>query len=275
MIKRIIVPTDFSACATNAVRYAAKMAKDIKAEELILTHAYSIPVAYGELAISSISDAILEEQDGEIEASFKNLIQEVDELELINYSYNYKHGMIENTLPLECEEKDIDLIIMGTKGAHNFGEAMLGTNAHFIVKESKIPILIIPENEKYHSVLNIALASDYKFLEPETLEMLKAFNAHFKSEIHIVHISDKQMLNGDEKASAKRFEQYFKNIPHHFHYILDDDIEHGIMHYIKGHDIQVLAVVPRKHNFFERMFSKSESKKLIYHSELPILALPV
>lgn len=275
MIKRIIVPTDFSACATNAVRYAAKMAKDIKAEEVILTHAYSIPVAYGELAVTSISEAILEEQDEEIVESFERLIKEVDELELINYSYNYKRGMIENTLPVECTEKDIDLIIMGTKGAHNFGEAMLGTNAHYIVSESKIPILIIPENEKYQSILNIALASDYKFLEPETLQMLRAFNTHFKSEIHIVHISDRQMLKTDEKTSAMRFEQYFKNIPHHFHYIMDDDIEHGLMYYIKNHDIQVLAVVPRKHNFFERMFNKSQSKKLIYHSELPILALPV
>lgn len=274
MIKRIIVPTDFSACSINAVRYAAKMAKDIRADEVILTHAYNIPITYGEVAFGGIYDDLSKEEDAQIEAEYQGLIKQVDELKLINYSYGYTHGMIDYILPTQCQEKNIDLIIMGTKGAHSFGEEIFGTNAHNIVKESAYPILIIPEKEKYISTQRIALASDYKFLDTSSLQALKDFNACFKSEIHIVHIGDKPVLQKEATTSAKQFEQFFKNIPHHFHFILDENIEHGLQEYIKENDIQLLALVPRKHNFFERLFGKSESQKLIYHSELPILALP-
>ncbi|MEQ8924927.1 MAG: universal stress protein [Fulvivirga sp.] len=274
MIKRIIVPTDFSECATNAIRYAARMAKDIKAEELVILHAFSIPIAHGEAAMTIGIDVISKEQDDLIERQFEDMIRKIDELKEVNYSYSCKHGFIENLLQLECNERDIDLIIMGTKGAHTFSEAVLGTNAFYIVKDSKYPILILPENQKYTSLQHIALASDYKYFEPEIMKPLRDICTLFKSQVHIVHISEKEALKEDETTSAKRFEQYFKNIPHHFHFILDHDVEHGLQEYIKKHTIQLLAVVPRKHNLYERIFGKSETKKLIFHSELPILALP-
>ncbi|QSE96549.1 universal stress protein [Fulvivirga lutea] len=274
MIKKIIVPTDFSDCATNAIRYAAKMAKDIKAEELVILHAFNIPIAHGEAAMVTSIDKITDEQDELIEKEFQKTIKDVKELQDVNFSYSCKHGFIENLLRLECQENNIDLIIMGTKGAHTFGEELLGTNTYYLVKDSKIPVLILPEKEKYTSIQNVALASDYKFLNPELLQPLKDICTLFKSQVHIVHISDKNALKDDEVTSAKRFEQYFKNILHHFHFIYDHNVEHGLHEYIKQNEINMLAVVPRKHNLFERIFGKSETKNLIFHSELPILALP-
>ena len=163
---------------------------------------------------------------------------------------------------------------MGTKGAHGINEIVLGTNTYVITKKSKYPVLVVPQNACYKAIQDIALATDYKALNTTAVDTLKFFNRIFRSNIHLVHISDKEIITEEEMAEAKSVNQHFKNITHHFHFIINKDLEQGINSYIKEKKIDMLALIPRKHGFFHSLFNKSQSKKLIYHTEIPLLAIP-
>ncbi|MEQ8242285.1 universal stress protein [Fulvivirga sp.] len=274
MIKRILVPTDFSECAENAIRYAARLAKDINATDLILLNAYKLPVTYGEMTISAIAEDLIEEQEHEVELEFTNQINKLPELKEVPHYYVHKNALIEDAVATMADELSIDLIVMGTKGAHGISEIVLGTNTHVITKNSKHPVLVIPQNASYRAIQDIALATDYKALNSSTVDVLKFFNRIFRSNIHLVHISDKEIITEEEIAEAKSVNQHFKNITHHFHFIINKDMEEGINSYIREKKIDMLALIPRKHGFFYSLFNKSHSKKLIYHTEIPLLAIP-
>lgn len=274
MIKRILVPTDFSECSENAIRYAAHFAKDINASEIILLHAYKMPVTYGEMTIAAIADDLIAEQEQEVELDFVNQVNRLPELQKVPHSFIHKNALIDDAIPVLAEELSIDLIIMGTKGAHGINEIVLGTNTYVVTKKSKYPVLIIPQNAKYKSIQDIALATDYKALNTGTVDTLKYFNRIFRSNIHLVHISDSELITEEEMTEAKSVNQHFKNITHHFHFIINKNLEEGLNEYVKDNGIDLLAVIPRKHSFFQSLFKKSQSKKLIFHTEIPLLAIP-
>jgi nucleotide-binding universal stress UspA family protein len=274
MIKRILVPTDFSECAENAIRYAALFAKDINAAEVILLHAYKLPATYGEMAISVIAEDLIVEQEHEAEMEFVNQIQKLPELKYVPHTFIHKNALIDDAIPVIADDMSIDLIIMGTKGAHGINEIVLGTNTYVITKKSKYPVLIIPENANYKSIQNIALATDYQALNKSTVDTLKYFNRIFRSNIHLVHIAENDIITEGEMAEAKSLNQHFKNINHHFHFIINTDLEKGLNTYVKEQNIDLLALIPRKHDFFHSLFNKSKSKKLIFHTEIPLLAIP-
>ncbi|MTI38920.1 universal stress protein, partial [Fulvivirga lutimaris] len=111
MIKRILVPTDFSECAENAIRYAARLAKDINATDVILLNAYRLPVTYGEMTIAAIADDLVEEQEKEVEIEFVNQINKLPELKAVPHYYIHKNALIEDAVSVMADELSIDLIV--------------------------------------------------------------------------------------------------------------------------------------------------------------------
>lgn len=267
MFKKILVPIDFSECSVNALKYAIQLAEKFQAFELILLHAYTVRVAYGEMAFATMDQA------DEIVEEFNELEKQVKALKQIRYKTLTINGELITAIKQTRQEENIELIVMGTQGANTLDREILGTNAYNVVSEAGIPTLIIPQNATFHQIKNIALGSDYKSINRETLEPLKQLNNLFGSKIHIIHISDKEQLEISEAEQAKKFEQYLKNTQHSYHFMINDDVEAGITTYINTHNIDMLALIPRKHNFFQLLYGSSESKKMIFHTKIPLLAI--
>lgn len=267
MFKKILVPIDFSDCSINALKYAIQLVEKFQALELILLHAYTVRVAYGEMAFATM------EQSDEIEEEFKKLENQVKPLKQVRYRNLIINSELISAIKQTKQNEKIELIVMGTQGANSLDKEVLGTNAYNVVSEAGIPTVIVPQNAKFHQIRNIALGSDYKSINRDTLEPLKQLNNLFGSTIHIIHISDKDKLEISEAEQAKKFEQYLKNTQHSYHFMVNDDVEDGITKYIETHDIDILALIPRKHNFFQLLYGSSESKRMIFHSKIPILAI--
>lgn len=267
MFRKILIPIDFSDCSINALKYAINLTEKYKPTELVLLHAYTVRVAYGEMAFATM------DQSQEIEEEFKQLENQMKELKTINYKTVMINNELINAIKEVKQNEDIDLIVMGTQGANSIDDEILGTNAYSVVSTAGIPTFIVPQNAEFHQIKNIALGSDYKSINKETLEPLKQLNNMFGSKIHIIHISDKDRLEISEAEQAKKFEQYLKNTQHHYHFMINDDVEQGLNQYINEHDIDMLALIPRKQNFFQMLYGSSESKKMIFHAEIPLLTI--
>jgi len=274
MIKNILVPTDFSKCSINALRYASQLAEKLNVQHIYVMHALSEPITYGDVGITSTALDLATEQEIEIDQSFIELKKSVPQLRKTPHSLLKKSGFVVDTVIEISRTDNIDLVIMGTNGATGIDEVIMGTNTYAVIKESKIPVLVVPDKAEYKRIDNIVLASDYKSIEGETLETLRNIDWVFGSKVHVIHISDKKQLESEEAEQAKKYEYYLKNVPHEYHFVLDKDVEKGIENYVKDHNIDLITLIPRKHKFFDMVFGSGESKKIIFHTKTPLLALP-
>ncbi len=273
MIKRILVPLDFSECSINALKYAAQLSKKLQVECLQIMHAYSSPVSFSEAGINDMEsiDTLI---STEINERFEQLKSDIPELKDLNYEFNIENAFIIEALQAHNYSEDNDLIIMGTKGATGLEEVFFGSTTYAAIQSCKSPVLVIPAEASYKHINNMAFASDYKAIDTHVLEPLKFLNKAFLTNIHIVHISEAQELTQSEVHEAKKYEQYFHKIPHQFHYVVANNVEKGLTEYVKTHKIDMVAVLPRKHSFFEKIFGLGNSKPIIFHTHLPLLVLP-
>jgi nucleotide-binding universal stress UspA family protein len=274
MIKHILVPTDFSDCSLNALEYATKFAKQINPQaEITILNAYTVPLAYADFNIAYDVGESEDEIKKYINSEFDRIEEKVPYLKEFEYETVKTENYVKDAIEEYCLENDVDLIIMGTKGASGVDEVILGTNAHRVIKAELAPTLVIPEDAKYVDIKNIALSSDYKGVMAELLAPVKAIRQAYASDIHLIHVSTEPMLDKEKSSEAKNLELHLKGLPHQYHFMVNKNVESGIDAFAEKNKIDLLVVLPRKKGLFESLFGKSESKSLIFHTKVPLLAL--
>ncbi len=270
--KKILVPLDFSDCSENALKYAITFAQSLEAK-LLLLHAYHIPIPAAETGMfidANLGDDFVQEAN----AKMVNLYQKYPVLDQLTDPYKIKVAFASEAILSEATANKVDLIIMGTHGASNAFDELVGSNTMHVVKGSKIPVLAIPNNYSKFKINQVLFAFDYQNIGgKEMIQPLIDFALSFGAKIHILHITDRlDRLDQGAIGEAKMLDKYLKNIPHHYHMLEDEHVEEGIKEYIKDKNIDVLAVMPRKHTFFQRMFQSSVTRQLVHHSSIPLLA---
>jgi len=268
--KKILVPIDFSSCSKNALKNALQLAKKTKAE-LLLLHAFQIPVAHGELGSQTIIMGLAADIEKDIQQDFENLKKEFPELNDINYRNQIKHAYPVDAILSAVLTEKIDLIIMGTHGASGIDEIIMGTNAYSVIKDLRCPVLVIPEKGDLKNINRMAYASDYKHLEDMSgLDPMIDLAVLYDAEIDILHLSDKSEIDMEEADEAEMIEKQLKDIKHTYHFKSAEDIEQSLNDHIAERQIDLLVMIPRKHKFFEKHWTK----KMAFHSKTPLLALP-
>lgn len=271
--KKLLVPVDFSTCSINAVRYAVTLAKKMKGQVLLM-HSLNVPVTHGEIGAAAIVNELSQGIEEDVNDSFAELIDKIPMIKEVPYDTVIKSSFITDAVLSASKSNDIDMIVMGTKGAHGLEEMVMGSNTYSVIRDINIPVIAVPGNAEFKSVQRIVFASDYKKTAPESLEPLLDLARTFGAEVHVLHISPGQDITAEEMEEAKKFDRYLKNIRHHYHFTKNDNLEESIEKYVEENNINMISLMPRKHNIFELIFGKSQSRKIILHTELPLLALP-
>ena len=274
MYRKILVPVDFSEYAHNALKVAIAMAKKVDAQ-LVLLHAFDIPVPSAEMGLV-IDTNLAEDFERESEQKMKELYTTYPELGSLVAFHKIKVAFPSDAIMEEIDSGEIDLIIMGTHGAHSAFDELVGSNTLHVIQKSGKPVLAIPGISQMDSVKEILFAFDYQSItNSHMLQPLVDFARSFAAQIHILHITEHiQKLDSDAIQEAKNLEQYLKDIPHHYHMLESKDVESGIEEYLQKHQIDVLAVMPRKHTLWDKIFKSSVTRKLIHHSNVPLLVFP-
>ena len=154
-MKKILVPTDFSEAAKNALNYAIELAKK-SGSEIYLHHAYTMPQS-GSAVMIDVSDVL--KQDAE-----KNLAKEVErvssKLENINLHTQSSYSVAVSSIAEFCTKLSVDLIVMGTTGASGMKEVFVGSNTAALIKETRCPIIVVPVEHTNKTIKNIAVSTD-------------------------------------------------------------------------------------------------------------------
>lgn len=268
MIKHILVPVDFSDTAINAVEGAAFIARKQNAK-LTLLHAYLIPGYSGGMAYETFIPPVDEHIDL-INKQIDDFALDIPALEDLQVEKIAMPGSIRDIIGPYTDDNHVDLVVTGTRGASGFKAFILGTQSERIETEVKCPVLVIPENKELKSGMTLALAHDYKSnLTAAQLSTLHNIQLVYNLHINVVHVEEKE----ENLSFVESVKKNLHSLNPDFHHVLNDDVEKGLNKYVKENSIDVLAIIYHDHGFLKRLFGKSTSSQLTYHTEIPLLVL--
>jgi nucleotide-binding universal stress UspA family protein len=274
-MKTILVPTDFSDASRNASRYAVNLAKALNYKVLLL-HVFNTPVMMtGDYSGTELIDV------NELEHEHQQRLQEEAETlkkgtdVIIEYK-SLSGFTVDEIAGIEEKEKP-DLIIMGLSPQGKISEFVFGSISTDVVKNTQTPVIIVPEASQYKEVKKIAFASDLKMeCDMKMHEPLKDMVEAFSSNIAILNVVKEQAdkIGKDDGVSGRRIEKYFENREHMYHFLENNDIIAGITEFIVTQHVDMVTMIPQKHNLIERLFRESNTKRMAFHVDVPLLTLP-
>ncbi|MDF2438998.1 MAG: universal stress protein [Bacteroidota bacterium] len=268
-MKTILVPTDFSEAATNAAEYAAKFAKSVNAQ-VLLFHAYHVRVTT--TAEFPLMPLALDEMQAENEEYIKREAAHLSKRTGATVIYQAKMGLAADEIR---EVKNVDLIIMGMKGSGKIAEALLGSIAASVFRKSIVPVLLIPEKAGYKKPKTIVFACDRDpATDVHSLDVIKSFSKAFDPKIYVVNIKRKKESVAIKQQVATKLDGLLNNVEHVYYFPEREDLAEGINEFASEHDADIVAVVPHRYDLVNSLFHKSISKKLAFHTNVPLLALP-
>jgi len=278
-MENILLPTDFSGNARNAINYALNLYKDERCKFYLLNtytpiiYNYDYRMSAGGY-LGDVVDIIRE-----------NSIEKLDEIEkeLKENFNNPKHQFetISSFSLLTDEIKDlvdkytIDLIIMGTKGATGAKEVLFGTNTIHVIKKSKCPVLAVPDGYFFEKPKEILFPTDYKIDYSEKhLQNLKTIVKLFKSKVHVLNVSYGTDLNEKEIKNKEKLNNLLIDFNDAYYRVHDQEIPEAITEFQKSTYIQLLMMINNKHSFFENLFFKPVINQIGFHLNIPFLVIP-
>jgi nucleotide-binding universal stress UspA family protein len=270
-MKTIIAPTDLSSISINAVNYAANMAVSINAK-LILVHVIRLPVMAAEVSVSkAIYNDLLDEAENEMAELCNKILLATDDKILVESITIF--GFFQQQIKAICKLNKPFAVVMATKGAGAASHFLFGSNTIFAAKNLHCPVLVIPQNEKFSGIKNVALASDLKDVS-ETIhfDYIKNLLTIFNARIDIVCvIKNDDAVHKREMAEAISFQNQLDKFHPQLHFVTSQNIENGVLEFAKQNETDLLVVVPKKHGLLESLFHKSQSKTFILHPHIPML----
>ena len=272
-MKKILVPTDRSENAWHALNYALKLYAGEEIEFILFqsfdipTYAADMPVPINDLGADELLRILNKDA-----ASYSDRFKESK----FTFSTKVVSGSLSFNVEEVVEELGIDLIVMGTKGASGLAAAIIGSNTADVIQAAVCPVLAVPESAKVILPRQILFASDNKGLSSASvvdrlMEIAKDTSAH----VHLMNVLDEgKMTSVEEAVAGLKLDHLLKSVPHSFHFENSDDKASAIEEYLNKHNIDMLAVVPRRNNFFDAIFHRSVTRKLTLHTKVPLLAMP-
>ncbi len=277
-IKSILAPTDFSATANNALRYAIELSQELEAKLYVL-HSYRIPavadVAYplGGMYPEGMVD--IEDIRKEAELAMESIKNEYLSGTSLSHETILVQGFAEENIQDFINKNNIDLVVMGTRGANAMQEFFGSTITH-IINRIHIALLVIPDNVRFGKIDNIVLATDYRNVHrPETYEPLFGMVNAFHAKVDVLHVrKETSKLSVEELEVGEDLDRILHKIAHAFHYIQEDDsISEGIEKFLEKHKKSMLAMVPREHSLIDKLLHGSKTQHMIFHTQRPFLVL--
>lgn len=279
-MKQILVPTDFSTCADNAVNFAVQSAK-IFPVEVMLLHAFEVKgnIYTDYMGVNKeFNQSLLDEVENKL-SQLKSNIEKTEGIVVTTYIFK---GTVNEAILQTAEDKNIGLIVMGTLGARGIKEKVWGSNASAIIGNSKVPVMVIPYEYEWKKPKNILIATNHFEKEPATLNFLFNLADLYKAKMQVVVFTNEDddntitLLEHTRKTQEyeimlkKKYKEAMLTATHLF----GKEFEVTLEDYIRQNEIDILAMVTYQRSLWARISHPSMTKRMSYHTKIPLLAIP-
>lgn len=272
-MKNILVPTDFSDCASNAAKYALAIAKKFQSNITLYNSSTLIPQMITESTPEDM-EKIIRDIERANKEKLENYCKRLFGNELAVACIVQDTNLLEGIQDL-CKQKNIDLIVMGTKGESNIKNVLFGSNTSRVINNCDVPILIVPEKAKEGALNKIAFATDYRDSDIESIKELIKLAGIFDASITLLHVAEGDYQEAYEEETLSWFNNEVKQACNYeklnYRLIKEDDVIEALEKYIDKEQVDLLCMSTMKRNFFEKFINSSLTKTMSFHSKIPLL----
>lgn len=276
-ITKILVPIDFSEASNDILKFALQLADRVNATiEVLHVATYDIPpLDYPSFVAVTTEEKIKMARsllNKAISRARKNVSELLDNMPDIQTDIEVG---VPDTKIVEIALRDkVDYIVMGTQGQNTVWDRFLGSTAVDVLKYAPCPVFVIPEEAEYREEMELGYATDFSAADAFEIWKASKLLQPFKANITAVHLSEREEYSEDKIAELDEF--FTQNAPQidiRFYSFYSEDMVEGMNDFIRKHNISLMVMYKPKRNFFEKLFHKSFTKKLVRKIEVPLLIL--
>jgi nucleotide-binding universal stress UspA family protein len=273
-MKTIIVATDYSANAGNALRYAGSLAAFTNAS-ILLFNAYQLPVHASNARISAAA------VDDLIHANrhrLKKLAAFASKEFGVKVSVETRLVELSKGLEELVHKENAELVVVGSH-TNDWSDRLFGNHTTGVIRNAKYPVLIVPPFATFNSVKKILYAFDNSRVSaPETLSILSEVASRFNAEVQVFHVMPQAgeiaAEVGVQPDLCPEVEFALRNVRHDYKDVFEELVVDGIEREIRETKADLLVMVPHKLNFWESLFHQSTTRSMALRAHIPILVLP-
>jgi nucleotide-binding universal stress UspA family protein len=270
-MKTILIATDFSKASRSASLYGWQLGMAMKANVILFT-AYPVSHPIGALNVK------VPPFDPRMQAE-KKLVDESDlivngdgsQMDII-----CEEGVAHDMILTIAAEKGADLIIMGMNGSGRNFKKLLGSTTTSLIKDSKIPVLVVPEEATFTALKHIVYASGvFMDITIGPIDQIGWLTNFFNSKLFVVRVVKDSYEEVRESVNTpQNLRKELKKLATTFDFPVNTNITYGLNDFIKEQSIDLLVMSPHKHEWFDRIFQRNETMDMIFHSHIPLLVIP-
>lgn len=273
----ILLPTDFSENSMNAIKYALEFFKHQKVDFFFM-HAYQNEFYNHDGLVSrEVFDDVLDGVRKQSQKNLENLLKTVKKITpkaKFTYHIISAFNILVDEANLIAESKNIDLIVMGTKGRSDERHIIFGSHTFQVLKYVKCPVLAIPSNYTNTQPKRILFPTDYIIpYKHRELKLLCELAASNKSLIDVLYISRSDKLSLRQEDNQTFIKETICKTKIYFHIEHSKKIAETIQNYIQNNTIDMLVMVNTQHSFLEDILFPPKIDIVSVDLKIPLLAL--
>ncbi|PNQ72807.1 hypothetical protein C1T31_09870 [Hanstruepera neustonica] len=276
-MRNILITTDFSDNANHAIDFVLNLFQYesckfhllhvVKASSFISDDLMSLKPS------SSLYSQIIADEKQRLDIEIERLSNQYNNI-LHEFTPIVDYDNLIGAIKQSVDNNNIELIVMGTKGATNSIKKIFGSNTLRVIENIELPVLAIPESCKIKPITKILFTTNLsRNYHHDDLKFLVGFSEHYNCEIHMLHVSEKASFTQEQERIKNQLDELFKNISHHLIDVSESSFLTSVIKYIEGNGIDMFAMVSRQHSFFEKLFNEQKIEKIANHLDVPFLAL--
>lgn len=287
----ILIPVDFSNYSLKASEFGFNLAKTENAE-VVMLHVYFTPMYASSLPYGDVFNYQSQLSDEEtartiiqkVQSDLKNLSDKIKEkitsgeFPDVKYSCILREGIPEEEIIRYAKEHRPKVIIMGTRGKNQKDLDLIGSVTAEVIDRSRTAVLAIPENtpfKEFSEVKRIAFITNF---DQRDLVAFEAFFNAWKSfhfSVSLIHLTDSKDTWDEIKLAGIKdyFEKQYPGLEIHYDLVMNDNLLKGLDQYINDNQIDIITLTSYKRNIFARLFNPSIARKMIFHSDTPLLVI--
>jgi nucleotide-binding universal stress UspA family protein len=279
-MKNILLPTDFSTNAWNAIFTGLKMFEAVDCNFILLnTYEPKLANLMGNKSkerLGVIYDSLSENSklqlDKTMQYLFENHSRNNHKFESVSISSDIEHAINQMVV-----DRDIDLIVMGTKGATGAKEIFMGSNTVKVIKKVRMcPIIAVPHNYDFKALKSVVFPTDFTHPYGKSeLKPLIDLVSLWKAEIFILQIAQEYELHDDQKKNLEQLTKRLQDVKHSFNKVeMWNNVAEATNKFAGENDMDLIALIHYPHTFMEKLTREPVIRKIGFHAKVPLMVLP-
>ncbi|MEO6538293.1 MAG: universal stress protein [Ferruginibacter sp.] len=258
-MKTVIIPLDFSQTSFNAAHYAADMYSNRADVILILYHFYDKG-----------------EELNEVNNYLDTLKKELSVTSTHIETFSESGDNFIDCLTAFSHVRRAYMIIMGLTGKSPISQRFSGSNTLKMAEKNICPVLIVPSEASYKGLDNVLISSEMKYVqETPVLLAVKRVLEDFKPALHILNVDESHYISLTTafKEERDKMESLLADFKPEFYFMRLFDFHESVNLFVNDKNIDMIIIEPKHHSFYEKLFKTQHTKKMIYQSKVPVLAV--